>query len=64
MSEKTNPLIVALDFDSAAEALGVVERIGPAIDFYKKLGATFLDDWKAVLLEGEHLRLLAEKPNR
>ncbi len=31
----------------------------PAIDFYKKLGATFLDDWRAVLLEGEALRRLA-----
>jgi GNAT superfamily N-acetyltransferase len=31
----------------------------PAIDFYKKLGATFLSDWKAVLLEGEALRQLA-----
>lgn len=31
----------------------------PAIDFYKSLGATFLDDWKAVRLEGEGLRRLA-----
>ncbi len=31
----------------------------PAIDFYKKLGATFLSDWKAVLLDGEPLRQLA-----
>jgi GNAT superfamily N-acetyltransferase len=31
----------------------------PAIDFYKRLGATFLDDWKAVRLEGEGLRRLA-----
>jgi GNAT superfamily N-acetyltransferase len=33
----------------------------PAIDFYKRLGATFLDDWKAVRLEGEGLRRLAER---
>jgi GNAT superfamily N-acetyltransferase len=32
----------------------------PAIDFYKKLGATFLDDWKAVQLEGEALERMAE----
>lgn len=31
----------------------------PAIDFYKRLGATFLDDWEAVRLEGEGLRRLA-----
>jgi GNAT superfamily N-acetyltransferase len=32
----------------------------PAIDFYKKLGATFLEDWKEVRLEGEGLRRLAQ----
>jgi len=32
----------------------------PAIDLYKKLGATFLDDWREVRLEGEPLRRLAE----
>ena len=31
----------------------------PAIDFYKKLGATFLEDWREVRLEGEPLRRLA-----
>jgi hypothetical protein len=31
----------------------------PAIDFYKRLGAIFLDDWKAVRIEGEALRRLA-----
>ena len=31
----------------------------PAIDFYKRLGAMFLDDWKAVRIEGEALRRLA-----
>jgi GNAT superfamily N-acetyltransferase len=35
----------------------------PAIDFYKKLGAVFLDDWKAVRIEGEALRRLAEQSN-
>ena len=31
----------------------------PAIDFYKRLDAIFLDDWKAVRIEGEALRRLA-----
>ncbi len=31
----------------------------PAIDFYRKLGATFLDEWKLVSLEGEAFRRLA-----
>lgn len=31
----------------------------PAIDFYKSLGATFLDQWKSVLLAGEALERLA-----
>jgi GNAT superfamily N-acetyltransferase len=32
----------------------------PAIDFYKRLGATFLDRWKSVLLTGEALKRAAE----
>jgi len=32
----------------------------PAIDFYKKLGATFLDQWKSALLTGEALKRAAE----
>lgn len=31
----------------------------PAIDFYKSLGAKFLDEWKQVLLEAEALNRLA-----
>ena len=31
----------------------------PAIDFYKRLGAIFLDDWKAVRIEGKALERLA-----
>ncbi|MFL6465355.1 MAG: orotidine-5'-phosphate decarboxylase [Bryobacteraceae bacterium] len=30
-----NPLIIALDVDTTAEALRLVEEIGPAVDFYK-----------------------------
>jgi len=36
----------------------------PAIDFYMKLGATFLDDWKEVRLDGEPLRRLAESAGK
>jgi GNAT superfamily N-acetyltransferase len=32
----------------------------PAIDFYKKLGADFLDEWKTVSLDGEPLQRVAE----
>jgi len=36
----------------------------PAIDFYKTLGATFLDDWKSVHLTGEPLQRLAESARK
>jgi GNAT superfamily N-acetyltransferase len=36
----------------------------PAIDFYKALGATFPDAWRAMLLEGEPLRQLAESAGK
>jgi orotidine-5'-phosphate decarboxylase len=32
---ETNPIIIALDVDSTVQALELVERIGPAADFYK-----------------------------
>lgn len=31
----------------------------PAIEFYKELGATFLDDWKTVSLDGDALEHVA-----
>jgi GNAT superfamily N-acetyltransferase len=31
----------------------------PAIDFYLGLGATFVEDWKLVMIEGEALRNMA-----
>jgi GNAT superfamily N-acetyltransferase len=34
----------------------------PAIDFYRAVGAEFLDEWRNVRLEGEALLRLAEKP--
>lgn len=36
----------------------------PAIDFYKKLGATLLDDWKEVRLSGNNLKRLAESATK
>ena len=35
MSQSTNPLIIALDVDSADEALRLIDKIGPAANFYK-----------------------------
>ena len=35
LNYETNPIIVALDFDSTSEALELVDRLGPAADFYK-----------------------------
>jgi ribosomal protein S18 acetylase RimI-like enzyme len=32
-----------------------------AIDFYQRLGATFLDDWKVVCLKGDSLEVLARE---
>ena len=42
----------------------VVDDAAAAIDFYKRLGATFLDDWKEVRVEGDALRLLAEMQSK
>ncbi|MGH9572719.1 MAG: GNAT family N-acetyltransferase [Candidatus Acidiferrales bacterium] len=36
----------------------------PAIDFYKSLGAVFLDEWKAVCLIGDPLQALAGKSDK
>ncbi|MGH9544488.1 MAG: GNAT family N-acetyltransferase [Terriglobales bacterium] len=37
----------------------VLDWNAPAIEFYKNLGATFLDDWKTVSLEGDALQNVA-----
>ena len=36
-----------------------VRTAAMAIDFYKKLGATFLDEWKAACLIGDALQAIA-----
>jgi GNAT superfamily N-acetyltransferase len=33
----------------------------PAIEFYRKLGAEFLDEWKSVVLIGDPLQVVAEE---
>ena len=35
-----------------------------AIQFYKKMNATFLDDWRTVCLKGDALRIVAESRDR
>jgi len=37
---------------------------GPALDFYKKIGASFWNDWKVLCLEGPSLKALAEQASR
>jgi hypothetical protein len=32
----------------------------PAIEFFRKRGATLLDDWKTACFDGEPLQVLAE----
>ena len=38
----------------------VLDWNSPAIEFYKRLGAEFLDEWKAVMLIGDALESVAE----
>jgi GNAT superfamily N-acetyltransferase len=52
--------LIALREGYGAMRWEVLDWNRPAIDFYKKLGATFLDDWKEIRLDGEGLRRLAE----
>jgi GNAT superfamily N-acetyltransferase len=40
----------------------VLDWNAPAIEFYNKLGAVFLDEWKAVMLVGDALQAVAESP--
>jgi hypothetical protein len=38
----------------------VLDWNAPAIEFYKRLGAEFLDEWRAVMLIGDALESVAE----
>jgi GNAT superfamily N-acetyltransferase len=40
--------------------LNVLEWNRPAIEFFRKHGATLLDDWKTARFDGEALQILAE----
>lgn len=55
---------IALREGSWAMRWEVLDWNQPAIDFYKKLGATFLHDWKQVRLDGPLLRRLAESAGK
>lgn len=52
---------VAWDGDYFCLRWEVLDWNKPAIDFYQKLGATFLNEWKAVCLIGEALQTVTEK---
>lgn len=52
---------VAWDGDYFCLRWEVLDWNKPAIDFYQKLGATFLDEWKAVCLIGEALQAATSK---
>ena len=52
---------IARDENCRAMRWEVLAWNKPAIELYKSLGATFLDDWRLVLLPSEGVRRLAEK---
>jgi GNAT superfamily N-acetyltransferase len=52
---------VAWDEDYFCLRWEVLDWNKPAIDFYKNLGATFLDEWKAVCLIGDALQTATSK---
>jgi GNAT superfamily N-acetyltransferase len=55
---------IALREEFSAVRWEVLDWNQAAIDFYRKLGAIFLDDWKEIRLDGEGLRRLAETAPR
>jgi GNAT superfamily N-acetyltransferase len=55
---------IAREGDSFGVMFNVLDWNRPAIEFYQRLGATFLDEWKVVCLERTALENLAkEAPN-
>ena len=42
----------------------VLDWNAPAIDFYRKLGASFLEEWKSVCLIGDALQAAAEEASK
>src|SRR5450432_1190890 len=51
---------IAHQEDCFGVMLHVLDWNEMAIQFYKKMDATFLDDWKTVCLKGDALRLVAD----
>jgi GNAT superfamily N-acetyltransferase len=54
---------VALDKGCQRLQWEVLDWNTPAIDFYRAMGAEFLDEWRNVLLGGEAIKRLAGKPD-
>ena len=52
---------IAMDENCRAMRWEVLNWNKSALELYKSLGATFVDDWRSVLLAGEGMRRLAEK---
>jgi hypothetical protein len=52
---------IAWDEDYFCLRWEVLDWNQTAIDFYRNLGATFLDEWKAVCLIGEALQTATSK---
>jgi len=52
---------IAMDENCRAMRWEVLNWNKSAVELYKSVGATFVDDWRSVLLPGEGMRRLAEK---
>jgi GNAT superfamily N-acetyltransferase len=50
---------IAVENDCHGVMFNVLDWNKPAIDFYRKLGAEFWDDWKTVCLRGSALQAIA-----
>ena len=51
---------VAVEKECGRLNWAVLDWNTPAIDFYRAMGAEFMDEWRLVRLEGEAIRRLAE----
>lgn len=51
---------IAVEEERFGIMFSVLEWNRSAIEFYRRLEATYLDDWKTVCLSGDALRTLAE----
>jgi GNAT superfamily N-acetyltransferase len=53
---------VAVEKECGRLNWAVLDWNTPAIDFYRAMGAEFMDEWRLVRLEGEAIKRLAELP--